>query len=340
MGRRRVTIDDVAELAGVSYQTVSRVINNSPFVKDETRERVQKVVAETGYRPSRIARSLVTARTATIGLIIPDISNPFFSAVARGADQVASEHGYSILLCNSSEDASREIDLLNLLHERYVDGVIVCGSRQEDTPLTEALSQFRAAVLVNRRVAGGSIPAVLVDDALGGTMITQHLLQLGHKAIGFVAGPKNSYSGRQRLHGYEQALAAADIEPRPGWVQHCLPTTTAGEETANLLLSANPELTALFCYNDLVALGALRQCGALGHHVPADIAVTGFDDIMLAGVVAPALTTCHVPRVEIGSRAVTMLLSCVDDERDICDEIVIKPNLIVRDSTVVKELAN
>lgn len=340
MSRRRVTIDDVAELAGVSYQTVSRVINNSPNVKDETRERVQKVIAETGYRPSHIARSLVSARTATIGLIIPDISNPFFSAVARGADQVASDQGYSILLCNASEDASREIDLLNLLHERYVDGVIVCGSRQEDAPLTEALSQFRAAVLVNRRLEGGSIPAVLIDDALGGVMITQHLLQLGHKAIGFVAGPKTSYSGRERLRGYKQALAGADIEPQPGWVQHCLPTTAAGEESTNLLLNANPELSALFCYNDLVALGALRQCATLGYHVPGDIAVTGFDDIMLAGVVTPALTTCHVPRAEIGSRAVTMLLDCIDNEIDRCDEVVIKPELVIRDSTVVRELAN
>ena len=340
MSKRRVTILDVAYLAGVSYQTVSRVINNNPNVSTATRQLVQEIITETGYRPSHIARSLVTARTATIGLVVPDISNPFFSAIARGAEQMTSEHGYSILLCNTGEDASREIEVLNLLHERYVDGVIVCGSRQKDAPLKKALSQFRAAVLVNRRLKGGSIPTVLVDDALGGAMITQHLLQLGHKAIGFVAGPKTSYSGRQRLRGYKQAHAGADIEPRPGWVQHCLPTTAAGDEATNLLLNANPELSALFCYNDLVALGALRQCATLGHHVPTDIAVTGFDDIMLAGVVSPALTTCHVPSVEIGSRAATMLLDCIDDEIDRCDEIVIKPELVIRDSTVVNEFAN
>ena len=340
MNQRRVTISDVAELAGVSYQTVSRVINNNPNVSAATRQRVQEIVAETGYRPSQIARSLVTARTATIGLIVPDISNPFFSAVARGADQVASEHGYSILLCNTGEDASREIDLLNLLDERYVDGVIVCSSRLEDARLKEALSPFRAAVLVNRRVEGGSIPAVLVDDVLGGYMITQHLLQIGHRAVGFVAGPAASYSGNQRLKGYKKALAGAGIEPQPDWVRHCLPTTTAGEETTNLLLTANPELTALFCYNDLLALGALRHCAAFGLQVPTDVAVTGFDDIMLAGVVTPGLTTCHVPRAEIGSRAVTMLLGCIDDELDRNDEIMIKPELIIRNSTVVQQLAN
>ena len=339
MSRRRVTISDVAELAGVSYQTVSRVTNNNPNVSAATRQRVQEIIAETGYRPSNIARSLVTARTATIGLVVPDISNPFFSAIAQGADQVASEQGYGILLCNTGEDASREIEVLNLLHERTVDGVIVCGSRQEDAPLKQALSQFNAVVLVNRRLEGEVIPAVLVDDASGGTMITEHLLQMGHRAIGFVAGPVASYSGSQRLQGYKKALANAGIEFQSRWVQHCLPTTADGEEATHSLLSSNPELSALFCFNDLVALGALRECAALGRRVPADTAVAGFDDIMLAGVVSPALTTCHVPRVEIGCLAVSMLLDCINDEVDRCGEIVIKPELVIRDSTAVAELA-
>ena len=340
MNQRRVTISDVAELAGVSYQTVSRVINNNPNVSAATRQRVQEIVTETGYRPSHIARSLVTSRTATIGLIVPDISNPFFSTVARGADRVASENGYTILLCNTGEDASREVDLLNLLQERYVDGVIICGSRLEDTPLKKALSQFQAKVLLNRRLSDGTIPAVLVDDVLGGYMVTQHLLQIGHKAIGFVAGPTTSYSGNQRLKGYKKALASAHIEPQPGWVQHGMPTTSAGEEITDLMLNANPELSALFCFNDLVALGALRQCAALGHRVPTDIAVIGFDDILLAEVVSPALTTCHVPCAEMGSRAVMMLLDCIDDKIEGCDEIVIKPELVIRNSTVMEDLTN
>jgi LacI family transcriptional regulator len=333
MSQRRVTISDVAELAGVSYQTVSRVINNNPNVSATTRQRVKKIIAETGYKPSYIARSLVTSRTATIGLVVPDISNPFFSAVARGADQVASENGYSILLCNTGEDAAREMDVLNLLHERYVDGVIICGSRQDDAQLQEALSLFGAAVLVNRRLAGTVMPAVLVDDALGGSIITQHLLQLGHRAIGFVAGPAASYSGQQRLKGYQAALCDASIEPQPSWVRHCLPTNTAGEEAAQRLLTSCPELSALFCYNDLVALGALRACAAAGYQVPADVAIAGFDDIMLAGVVSPALTTCHVPREELGTLAASMLLDCINEAVNGCKEVMIKPELIVRASS-------
>lgn len=339
MSKKRVTISDVADLAGVSYQTVSRVINNNPNVSSETRLRVQKIIDDTGYKPSHIARSLVRAWTATIGLVVPDISNPFFSAVAWGADQVASENGYSILLCNTGEDAAREMDVLSLLQERYVDGVIICGSRQDDAQLREALAPFSAAVLVNRRLAGAEIPAVLVDDALGGAMITQHLLQLGHRAIGFVAGPAASYSGQQRLIGYHAALREAGIAARPSWVRQCLPTTQAGEEAAQWLLTSFPELSALFCYNDLVALGALRACAVAGQQVPKDVAVTGFDDIMLAGVISPSLTTCRVPQAEIGSRAVAMLLDCIEDKVETCDEIVIKPELVVRASTTVGEYA-
>jgi len=170
-------------------------------------------------------------------------------------------------------------------------------------------------------------------------MMTQHLLELDHRTIGFVAGPKASYSGRKRLQGYKKALADAELEPELDWVQYCLPTTIDGEQAAHMLLNDNPQLSALFCYNDLVALGALRACAASNRRVPADIAVTGFDDIMLAGVVSPALTTCHVPRFEIGRQAVSMLIGCIDDDTDSCDEIVIKPELVVRESTALTERA-
>ena len=340
MSRRRVTIDDVAELAGVSYQTVSRVINNRPDVADATRARVQKVIAETSFRPSHIARSLATARTATIGLVVPDISNPFFSVLARGAEQTAAERDYSILLCNTGENVSREIEVLNLLHERYVDGVVVCGFRQKDAPLQKALAQFNAVVLVNRRLEGETIPAVLVDDVLGGYLVTQHMIEMGHTAVGFLAGPGASYSGAGRLQGYKQALTDGGIMAKKSWVKHCTPTIVGGEEATHLLLETRPELSALFCYNDLVAVGALQGCKALGRGVPEDVAIAGFDDIMMASVASPALTTCHVPREELGSLAVSMLLDCINESVNSCDEVLVKPELVVRDSTAVMELVN
>ena len=333
MSRRRVTIDDVAKLAGVSYQTVSRVINNKPYVSPTTKQKVQEVIDETGYRPSPIARSLATARTATIGLVVPDISNPYFSAIARGVEQVAYAHNYSVLLCNTGEDASRELDVLLTLDERYVDGVIACGLRQEDAALQKALAQFQAAVMVNRRFANEAIPAIVVDDVLGGYMATQHLLQLGHTAVGFMAGPSASYSGAKRLQGYEQALAEGGIKRQAGWVLSCPPTVSGGETAADSLLANHPELSALFCYNDLVAIGALRNCSVVGRRVPEDVAIVGFDDIAMATLVSPSLTTCHVPRVDIGSRAVSMLLNCLNNKTDRCNEIIVTPELIIRAST-------
>jgi LacI family transcriptional regulator len=336
MSRRRVTIDDVADLAGVSYQTVSRVINDRPDVSDATRERVQKIIDETGYRPSHIARSLATARTATIGLVVPDISNPFFSVLARGAEQIASEREYTILLSSTAEDVSREVEVLHMLDERYVDGVIVCGFRQADELLRQALAQFKAVVLVNRRLEGKSFPAVLVDDALGGYLVTQHLLEQGHTAVGFLTGPANSYSGKRRLDGYYKALAEVDIEPDPDWIRHCTPTYVDGETAARRFVEAHPELTALFCHNDLIALGALKGCQEMDLKVPADMAIAGFDDIMMAGIVTPALTTCRVPREELGRLAVLMLLDCIERKEKTCGEIMVRPELVVRASTVVE----
>ena len=339
MSQRRVTIDDVAKLAGVSYQTVSRVINDNPHVSPTTRQRIQEIIAETGYRPNRIARSLVTARTATIGLVVPDISNPFFSAIAQGVEQVAYAHGYNVLLCNTGEDASRELEVLHTLDERFVDGVIICGLREDDLSLQKVLTQFRAAVLVNRRIVDGTIPAIMLDDVLGGYLATQHLLQLGHTAVGFVAGPVTSYSGAKRLQGYDQALAEAGIERQASWVQYGPPTVAGGEAAAQAVLAQHPELTALFCYNDLVAVGTLRNCVAAGMRIPQDIAIVGYDDIMLASLVSPPLTTCYVPRVELGSQAISMLFTCLNSETDTCEEIIVTPKLIVRASTVGTDTA-
>jgi LacI family transcriptional regulator len=333
---RRVTIADVAERAGVSYQTVSRVINDKPDVSPDTRRRVQEIIAQTGYRPSRIARSLATARTATIGLVVPDIANPFFSDIALGVEQLAYERNYGVLLCNTNEDPAMETDVLLMLEDKQVDGVIVCGLRQESALLRAALARFRAVVLVNRQLDGVALPAVLVDDADGGYQATRHLLQSGRSEIGFVAGPPSSYSGARRMQGYRQALAEAGVQEQPGWVHHCRPGVDSGMEATRDLLTAAPKLSALFCYNDLVAVGASRACAELGLAVPDDVAIVGFDDIRLAALVSPALTTCRVPRVEMGGMAMEMLLKQIDGDGAVgnvtADTISIHPKLVIRDS--------
>jgi LacI family transcriptional regulator len=329
---RRVTMSDVAREAGVSLMTVSRVVNDKGEISAATRQRVLDVIEKLNYRPSSIARGLVTQRTGTLGLVVPDISNPFFSDVARGAEQEAYAEGYNVFLCNTEEDTQRELAVLQSLEEKRVDGVVLCSSRLGHDELRVALADHPAVVLVNLRLDEEHVGMVLLDDETGGRMATQHLLQAGHRTVGFLAGPPTSQSGRQRAKGYHAALAAAGLPHNSDWVRHCSPMVTGGQEAARELLNDHPELSALFCYNDLVAVGALQACADLGHRVPDDLAVVGFDDIPLAALVTPPLTTCRVPRYELGLHSMRLLLDHISDCPGECKEVVLQPELIVRAS--------
>jgi len=324
---------DVAREAGVSLMTVSRVVNEKGEVSPATRQRVLEIVERLSYRPSAIARGLATQRTGSLGLVMPDVANPFFSDVARGAEHVAYAEGYNVFLCNTDEDPQRELTVLQSLEEKQVDGVVLCSSRLDDGELETALAHHPAAVLVNCRLEGdGVVASVLIDDEVGGRMATQHLLHSGHKAVGFLAGPPASRSGQQRAKGYRAALTAAALPHNPDWTPHCFPVVQSGRETARHLLTAYPELTAFFCYNDLVAVGALQACADLGRQVPDDIAIVGFDDIPLAALVIPPLTTCRVRRYELGAQAMRLLLDQIGGSPGECAEIVLQPQLIVRAS--------
>ena len=328
----RVTMAHVAREARVSLMTVSRVINDKEGVSQATRERVQAVIERLGYRPSDIARGLVTKRTGTLGLVVPDVANPFFSDVARGAEHVAYDKGYNVFLCNTEENIQRELDVLQSLEEKRVDGVVICSSRLANDDLEEAVSNHPAAVLVNRRLESDDVGVVLINDDMGGQMATRHLLQAGHTAIGFLAGPPASQSGRWRAEGYCTALAAAGVPHNPDWMRSCLPMVEGGRETARELLTDSPELTALFCYNDLVAVGALQACSDLGLRVPDDLAIVGFDDIPMAALVTPALTTCRVPRQALGEQAMQLLLDRIGSCTEECEEIVLQTELVIRAS--------
>jgi LacI family transcriptional regulator len=329
---RRVTMADVAREAGVSMMTVSRVINNKEGISDSTRSRIQEVIDQLGYRPSNIARGLVTKQTGTLGLVVPDNANPFFSEVARGAEHVAYENGYNVFLCNTEEDKQRELTVLRSLEEKRVDGVMVCSSRLNDEELCSALTYYPAAVLVNRQPVIENNGVVMVDDEAGARMMTQHLLQSGHRAIGFLAGPSSSYSRQLRFRGYCEAMHAVGLDYHPEWIHPCSPIVEGGREAAFKLLTTHPELTALFCFNDLVAVGALQACSTLGRAVPDDIAIVGCDDIPLAALVNPALTTCHVPRYELGAQAMKLLLDHIQDCSEGCESVTFQPTLVVRAS--------
>ncbi len=332
----RITMADVAHEAGVSLMTISRVVNNKGEVSPATRQRVLDVIERLGYRPSGIARSLATQRTGTLGLVVPDNANPFFSDVARGAERVAYAEGYNVFLCNTEEDAHHELAVLQSLEEKRVDGIILCSSRLDDRELRTVVARHSAVVLVNRRLEPADkenrVGIVMLDDVASGRMVTQHLLDSGHRAVGFLAGPLASRSGHQRAAGYRAALAAAGLPYNPTWTIPCPADVDGGHQAARDLLAAYLELTALFCYNDLVAVGALQACADLGHRVPDDVAVVGFDDIPLAALVTPPLTTCRVPRYDLGVQAMRLLLDQINGRPGECTDIVLRPELVVRAS--------
>jgi len=327
-----VTMADVAREAGVSMMTVSRVVNDREGVGPTTRKRVLAVIERLGYRPSGIARGLATKRTSTLGLVIPDVANPFFADVVRGAEQEAYARGYQVFLCNSNENPERELSVLDSLEEKWVDGVILCSSRLDDDVLWEGIDRFPARVLVNRTLPDHEVGTVLIDDEWGGKALTEHLLQGGRRAIGVLAGPSASRSGRERVKGYRAALAAVDVNYVADRVRPCAPTAAGGREVARSLLADHPEVDALVCYNDLVAVGALQACVEMDRRVPAGVAVTGYDDILLAPLVNPSLTTCRVPRERLGGAAMRLLLEQIEEQGEGGEEIVLRPKLIVRES--------
>lgn len=328
----RITMADVARASNVSLMTVSRVVNGKADVSEETRQRVLEVIDRLDYRPSGIARSLATRRTGTLGLVVPDISNPFFSDVARGVTTEAYREDYNVFLCSSEEDGQRELDLLHSLEEKRIDGLILCSSRLDESVLTTMLARFPSAVLVNRRLPTPSVGMVLADDESGARLLMAHLMANGRRSIGFLAGPPMSHSGSARLRGYQAALAVAGLPCEDQMVRPCAPIVSGGLDAALAVLAARPQVNALFCYNDLVAVGALQACARLGRRVPDDVVVAGFDDIPLAALVTPSLTTCRVPRYELGMQATQLLLTQIGDRPAERRELVAPVELVIRAS--------
>jgi LacI family transcriptional regulator len=329
---KRVTMHDVAQAAGVSLMTVSRVVNDKEDVSLETRQRVMQIIEQLNYRPSSIARGLATHHTGTLGIVVPDISNPFFASIVRNAEEEAYAQDYSVFLGNTNEDPQREQAVLQSLEDNQVDGLILCSSRLEDDTLFDFLDRFPTTVMVFRRRKRADVGAITLDDVFGGQLAIEHLIHTGHRNIGLISGPPISLSSFGRLEGYQTALCEAQIAINENWIRRCHPGVEAGQDTALELLKSNPELTALFCHNDLVAVGALQACAMLGLRVPDDIAIIGYDDIRLAGLVSPSLTTLRIPRTDIGTQAMQMLLRQIADDSVEPEEFYLQPELILRES--------
>jgi LacI family transcriptional regulator len=332
MVEKRCTVEDVAAAVGVSIMTVSRAINGRPGVSAELRRQVLETAASLGYRPSRVARGLASRRTSTLGIILPDISNPFFAILAKAATDVAREDDKNVFIMNTDEDPALEGRALASLASEAIDGVIVAGSRLPIAALVAAVSRFDAAVLVNRDRAGPRVDAVNVDDRAGAADAVAYLIGAGRRRIGFIAGPRASQSGRRRLQGYRRGLEAAGLAFLPDRIERGIPTLEGGAAAARALLARFPSLDAILAYNDLVAIGAMRALQEAGRSVPGDVAVIGADDVPYAALVSPSLSTVRVDISELGKSAMSRLLA-LGEGSELEPLPAVRPELILREST-------
>jgi DNA-binding LacI/PurR family transcriptional regulator len=321
-----VTIKDVARAAGVSPSTVSRALSAPDLVQPETRTRVQQAASALGYHPNRAARGLITGRTGNIGLIVPDLTNPFFPGVVKGVQTRARESDFSVFLADSDEDPMVEADLVRALIKQ-VDGIVLCSPRMSEEDL-RSLTGETPMVMLNRRV--GRIPSVTVDNGDGIRQAVAHLTALGHRRVAFVAGPRVSWSNRERTRALRAATVAAGVTLVE--VGSVSPRFAGGVAAADLVLAAR--VTAVIAYNDLVALGLLNRFAARGVAVPGDISVIGFDDIVLSEMVSPSLTTLAQPKEQTGRVGVDLLLQLMEDpDRAAVARRELTSQLMVRHST-------
>jgi LacI family transcriptional regulator, galactose operon repressor len=327
------TIADVANRAGVSTATVSRVLAGLGGARADTRQRVLRSARELGYRPSGVARSLKLRTTRTLGLIITDIGNPFFPELVSAVEDAARERDYGVLLCNSGEDAEREAAYLELLAERRVDGVVIASSgvgRRHRAWLAKAPLPV---VLVNCASPDVPLPTILSDNRAGAALAIAHLVALGHDRIGHITAPSRNEAAAERLEGARAALRAAGRDPTALVVAegdgHVSGGATAGEQ----LLEADRGLTAIFAYNDLTAIGAIRAVRSHGLRVPDDVSVVGFDDIDLAAFADPPLTTVAQATASMGRWAVAELLNRLRGGSAATETVTLPVHLEIRSST-------
>ena len=329
-----VTIKDIAKIAGVSIATVSKVVNNKDFdISEGTRARVQKIIDEQNYRPNSLARSMITKTTKTVGLIIPDVRNPFFTDLARGAEDSAKERGYSLLFCNSDDVLGKEIEYINTLVEKQVDGIVLAGSINRNKAVEENFNISVPIVSLDRKVYFKGIKATVeIDNITGAYDAIQYLIKIGHQNILFLSGQEEVEVSKDRLKGYKKALKENHIPFHPEYVVFGLYKSEFGYQY--LMENQLPkEITAIFCGNDLIALGAIKALKSKKIKVPKDISIIGFDDISLASINTPELTTVKQPSYEYGFIAVQRLIEIIEGVTHLEDKFEIKTELIVREST-------
>jgi LacI family transcriptional regulator len=342
-----VTIKDVAKAAGVSIQTVSRVINNKKELTQETRGRVLQVIDQMGYRPNTLARSLVSQRSHTIGVTIPDIVNPFFAEIVLGIQEKAQELGYIALQISTTENLDQERQILNRLEENQVSGVISISSRLPEDELVSLFKRQDAVVMINRSIAHSDCGEITTDNISGIQMGVSHLLNTHRHTIAHICGPSHSWNGRERLDGYKQALSAAGLPIEESLMLayppevnetshqpygHVMGAIDIGEIQTRQLFQARPDVDAIICFNDLLAIGAIRACQTLGIDVPRQVSIVGFDNILMGQLITPPLTTLSISKYGMGAKAAEMVIQKAEAGVPL-EKMTMQYELVVRGST-------
>ncbi len=326
--RKLVSIKDIAREAGVSPSTVSRALHNHPHISKKTGARIHRLAQEMSYTPSLLARSLVTQDTATIGLVITYTSDPFLARLVTGVEETARSCGYSIFLSSSYRDYDRELEVVRSFHERRTNGIIITGS-QIDTDYADLYDRFPLPiVLINCRKYPYSVSA---DKRSGAKQAVEHLIQLGHRRIAFVSN-QSVHTNHDRLTGYRQALRKHDIPIDNSLIVAGDGMLEGGARAGLQLLNLSQPPTAIFCFNDMTAVGVLTALGEAGLQVPRNCSVVGFDDLEISAYYGPPLTTIRQPCYRMGQAAMRMLLQLIRGESDVQAE-VLPTELVVRQST-------
>jgi len=327
----RTTMKDVAKAAGVHSSTVSRVINDNPNISKNTAKKVLSAIKKLDYTPNALARSLKTKKIQTLGMLIPDIANPFFAGLARGVEDTANQHGFNVILCNTDDQLEKEKTYLRLLEERRVEGLILATAKIRDKSVMELEKSQFPYILLSRNIKELQENSISIDDITGGYLATQYLIGLGHRNIGHITGPYNTTAALDRIKGYKKALLNYRIPFNKQYIGEGDFRIKGGYQVMNQFLQLTNSPTAVFTANDLLAVGAIEAIRENGYDVPADFSIVGFDDIRLASYLSPPLTTIRQPMVEMGSLAITKLLERIEHKLS-HQNILIQPELIERKS--------
>lgn len=328
------TIEDVAKRAGVSAMTVSRVLNKSGYIHEKTREKVEQAIADLGYVPNALARSLRFKTTHTLAIVLTDITNSFFTTIARGVEDFASARDFTVMFCNTDESPDKEVKYLSALAQKQVDGILLVPAVSQPDSIQFVQARGIPLVVLDRRITGIEVDAVRTDSILGSYQLTRHLLELGHRRIAFLSGSPDVSTSVDRVAGYRQAMGEAGVKEADQLVIYGSYTADSGFAVAQQALEMDPRPTALIGGNNFIAVGALRAIRAAMLRVPEDLSVVAFDDLPINSVIEPFLTVVSQPAYEIGTRATERLFDLMAGKNgDGTQDIVLPAELLLRRSS-------